>query len=386
MAPRILFVDHVGVLGGAEFSLLELGKHFRDTSRVVLFEDGPFSERLKQAGVAAEILPAPGAVTNVTRGGSARKAIRAFPGVMRLAWKLAQRAQGYDLIYANSQKSMIVSAVASTLSGRPVIWHLRDLMTADHFSAVNRHVAVRLANLLAARVIVNSRATREAFIECGGRAGKAHVVYNGIDASRLEAVASEEIDRLRGTLELGEGPLVGAFSRLAPWKGQHVLLEALAQRPGVQALLVGDALFEEDRSYADRLRRRTQELGLSDRVHFLGFREDVPQLMQLVDVVAHTSIAPEPFGRVIVEGMLADRPVVATRAGGALEIIDHNRTGLLVPPDDANALADALDQLLSAPERSEAMAHEGRRMARERFSQARANENVERHVSEVVAN
>ncbi len=85
--------------------------------------------------------------------------------------------------------------------------------------------------------------------------------------------------------------------------------------------------------------------GLANRAHFLGFRDDVPALMKGVDIVAHTSIAPEPFGRVVVEGMLAGKPVIAARDGGVTEIIDDGRDGLLVPSGDANALAAAIRQL-----------------------------------------
>jgi glycosyltransferase involved in cell wall biosynthesis len=92
--------------------------------------------------------------------------------------------------------------------------------------------------------------------------------------------------------------------------------------------------------------------------------------MHLVDIVAHTSTATEPFGRVVVEGMLAGRPVVATRAGGPREIITHNQTGKLVPPDDPDRLAHALRSLLRNRTAAATMAERGRRAARERFSVA----------------
>lgn len=368
MMPRVLFVDHVGVLGGGELSLLDITRHFRNTSQVILFEDGPFRERLEQAGVALTVLPASDAVTRISREGGLGHDLHALPGLLQLAWNLARRARSYDLLYANSQKSMIVAAIAGLLARKPVIWHLRDLMTADHFSRLHRGVTTCFARTLITRVIANSDATRAAFIESGGCAKHVATVYNGIDSGPFDEVDADEVEQMRKELALDGAPIVGAFSRLAPWKGQHVLLEALQEVPEVHVLLVGDALFDEDKRYAEVLWQQTRRLGLMDRVHFLGFREDVPQLMQVVDVVVHTSTAPEPFGRVIVEGMLAGKPVVATRAGGALEIIKHNATGLLTPPGDSSALSEALSTLLRNPEKAASLAEAGRQSAAGRFS------------------
>jgi glycosyltransferase involved in cell wall biosynthesis len=235
-----------------------------------------------------------------------------------------------------------------------------------------------------ARVIANSGATAAAFVAAVGRADRVHVVYNGIDPAPFAPIPPETIATLRRQLGLTDGPVLGTFSRLAPWKSQHVLLDALVRLPGAQALVVGDALFGEQ-DYARALHRRAAALGIAERVHFLGFRDDIPALMRLVDVVVHTSVAPEPFGRVLVEGMLACRPVVATRAGGAREIIDDGVTGLLLPPGDAAALSSALAALLADRERARALAARGRGAAVRRFSRHAMLNGVERHVRQVIA-
>ncbi len=125
-----------------------------------------------------------------------------------------------------------------------------------------------------------------------------------------------------------------------------MLLNALAALPDVHALIVGTALFE-DEAYPLLLERRAAALGLAERVHFLGYRDDVPALMREVDVVVHASTAPEPFGRVVVEAMLASTPVVATCVGGVPEIIEHGVTGLLVSPGDPSALEEAVRALMA---------------------------------------
>src|SRR5690606_35073539 len=186
---------------------------------------------------------------------------------------------------------------------------------SDHFGRLQRWAAVIAANLQVSRVIANSMATAEAFVAAGGDRDRVSVVYNGIDPAAFERTSGDQERRLRHDLGLGRAPLVAAFGRLSPWKGQHVLIEALRLLPGVHALIVGAALYGED-AYAEDLQRRVKALDLADRVHLLGFRSDIPDLMRLASVVVHTSVAPEPFGRVLVEGMLAQRPVVASRAGG----------------------------------------------------------------------
>jgi glycosyltransferase involved in cell wall biosynthesis len=295
---------------------------------------------------------------------------------------VAKLARGYDVLYANSQKALVVAVLAGRIAGKPVIWHLRDMLTADHFSGGHRRLVVALANHLVGRVIANSRATAEAFVESGGRAERVRVVYNGIDPKPFGSVTPEEVDALKEDLSLAGVPVVGVFSRLAPWKGQHVLLEALARLPEVHALLVGGALFDEH-AYAESLRDQAKTLGLADRVHFLGFRKDIPQLMRLSDVVVHTSTAPEPFGRMIVEGMLARRPVVASRAGGATEIVEDGVSGALVTPGDPQALSGVLADLLSNPAMARALAEAGRAAAAERFSLRTMLEGVERQIREV---
>jgi glycosyltransferase involved in cell wall biosynthesis len=390
MKPRVLFLDHKGSLGGSELSLLDIARDNLETSQVVLLTDGPFRERLEEAGVEVEVLPIPKTVSGISRQGGLGRDLLAIPHVLGLARRVAKLSRKYDLLYANSQKALFIGALAGMMARRPVIWHQRGLLTDpartthNYFSGAHRRLAALVSNHLVERVIANSRATAQALVEAGVRADRVRVVHNGIDPSPFEAVTAAEVEDLRGELGLEGVPVVGAFGRLTPWKGQHVLLEALTHLPDVHALLVGDA-GPEDENYAKALRQQSKDLGLAHRVHFTGFRRDVPQLMHLSDVVVHTSVAPEPFGRVIVEGMLAGRPVVATRGGGVLEIIDDGINGVLVPPGDARALAETLSTLLINPDRARALSKAGHTTALERFSLQAMLDGVSQHLQETVA-
>jgi glycosyltransferase involved in cell wall biosynthesis len=388
--PRVLFLDDKTSLGGAELCLLDIAQDNLGTSQVVLLADGPFRRRLEEVGVEVEVLPAPKTVSGISREGRLGRDLLAVPDVFRLARRLAKLSRRYELLYANTQKTLFIGALAGILANKPVIWHqhallARRTLTRDyHFTPVHRRLIVLLSNRLIKRVIANSEAAAKALVEAGARAEHIRVVYNGIDPSPFEAVTATEVEDLRRELGLEGVRVVGAFGRITPWKGQNVLLEALPYLPDVHALVVGEAISEE-RAYAEALRQQSKDLGLEDRVHFVGFRRDIPQLMRLSDVVVHTSVAPEPFGRVVVEGMLASRPVVATRGGGVLEIIDDGDNGVLVPPGDPNALAEVLRGLLSDPDRARALAKAGYATALERFSLQAMLEGVAQQLQEVAA-
>lgn len=381
---KVLFLDQTGSTGGAELSLFDIARHFGARAKVVLLEDGDFARRLESAGLDVEVLGKHSALTFARESGKLAAA-NAVPGVALLALRLARRLPHVDVVHATGQKALVVGTVAAKLAGKPLVWHLRDLLVPEHFSATSRTVAITFANWGAASVIANSRATAEAFTSAGGRKDRLITIHNGVREAPFDAVTEGEAAATRASLAVPCGvPLVGLFGRLAPWKGQHVLLEALRDLREVHAVLVGDAQFGEA-EYVAALRRRVDDLGLGSRVQFLGFREDVPALMKACDVIVHASVAPEPFGRVIVEGMLARRPVVATRGGGVTEIIDDGVTGVLVAPGDVGDLTKRLAELLGSPSLQNRLANAGRSNVLGKFSVDCMLSRVEGQLTAVVA-
>ena len=387
---KTLYLSHAAALGGAELYLLDYltycqRHHQGQGSKTLLFAEGEFAQSLRGVGAEVEVMAAPKKLLGVTREAKGYQSLGAASELLGLARRVARTAADYDVIFANSQKAFMVGALAALTSRKPLVWCLHDILSAGHFSAANRKLVITLANLTGALVVANSQATADAFVKAGGRAAKVRVVYNGIDVDaycKSDAATNLATADLRRDLGIGDAPVVGVFSRLSEWKGQHVLLEALTELPGVHAVLVGDALFGED-AYAERLREQTQRLGLGGRVHFLGFRRDIPELMQCVDIVAHTSVTAEPFGRVVVEGMLSEKPVIATRAGAIPEIISDGETGLMVEPGDANALAAAISTTLAEPERAVTLGTAARRAVQGRFSLEALSGGLERCFAEL---
>ncbi len=382
-APRTLFVTHSGVLGGAERSLLDLAQGWPAACRLMILAEGPLAGAARARGIDVVVEPL-GALGDVKRE-SGGAGLGALADAARLSARVAGEAKGYDVIHANSQKGFVVAAGAGLLARRPVVWHLRDILTTAHFSSRNIKAAVFLANVRAAVVIANSEATAEAFRTAGGKADLVQVVHNGIDPARFDAVTDADVASVRAELGAGNACVLGVCARLAPWKGQHVVLAALQALPDAHAWIIGDALFGEE-DYARGLRDHAAALGVADRVRFLGEREDVARLLRASDIVVHSAVDAEPFGRVVVEGMLARRPVIATDAGGVREILRHRATGWLVRPGDPEALAAAVREIRALPpEEREALAARARAEAGARFSVRAMVDGVVRVLAEAAA-
>lgn len=332
---RLLFVNHASRLAGAELVLLDVVLGFRDAN-AFLFEDGPLRAALFHRGIKVHFPKRTSGLSSIKRDKSLLRAVPHLGQLMAMTWRLRTVARKFDALYANSQKAFVLAAFAAAVARRPLIWHLHDILSPEHFAKGQIRLTIGLANLFAALVIVPSKAAADAFIASGGKAALVRIVPNGLDvAVRRDRFVS------RRDFELDAPFIFGVFSRLAPWKGQEVALRALAELPDTGCVMAGTSMFGEQ-EYARGLVTLARELGVSDRVRFLGHREDIPECMRAVDAVVHPSTEPEPFGRTLVEAMLARRPVVAAKAGAVPEILDGGRVGLMFPPGDHHALAACL--------------------------------------------
>ncbi|MEA5593505.1 glycosyltransferase family 4 protein [Rivularia sp. UHCC 0363] len=373
---KILFLDQSGKPGGAELCLIDIAKPYQNDCLVGLFADGSFKDLLEKNHIPVKVLTSQ--AIQVKKESSLSQGLASITQLAPLISKVIKIARNYDLIYANTQKALVVGAIASFFSNRPLVFHLHDILSPEHFSQTNRRISVTLANR-ASLVIVNSQASKKAFIEAGGKADKVEIVYNGFDPQNYISQESE-VKQLREKLELDDKFVVGHFSRLAPWKGQHILIEAIAKcPPEVAVILVGDALFGEQ-DYVKQLHQQIDKLELQNRVKFLGFRHDIPLLMAACDLVAHTSTAPEPFGRVIVEAMLSGTPVVAAASGGAVELVEPGINGFLATPGNPQELTKVINTCLSDKQKTAAIAETARNTASQRFNVA----NIDRQIAQLL--
>lgn len=360
---RTVFLNGSAQPGGGEIALAQLACALPG-SQVLLLEHGPAEELFRSRGLEVQVHP----ISQRIRENSKESGLpgpRLMIEALGQVWRLSRRLREADLVHCNNQKAWVLGAFATWLARRPVVWHLHDILSREHFSGSKIRLVVGLANRRASRVIANSRASAEAFVAAGGRADLVEVVHNPISPEPF--LQAKPLEGFRASLgcEAGE-PVYGVFSRLASWKGQHVAIEALARQDTGHLVLVGAPLFAEE-AYEATLKQLVAERGLDRRVHFLGFRKDIPELLASIDMALHTSVVAEPFGLVILEAQLAGKPVVATAAGGALEIVEDEVSGWLVPPADVDALSRTMAVAASDPDRLVRLGASARAEALRRF-------------------
>jgi glycosyltransferase involved in cell wall biosynthesis len=379
---KILFLDQSGEPGGAELCLMDIAQLYRKNCLVVLFTEGAFKYLLENSKIPVNILS--NQEIRVPKNSGFWQISRSLFQVISLISKTVYLSRDFDIIYANTPKALIIGAITSYLRKCPMVYHLHDILSADHFSRINRLLMVTVANHCAALVLANSQATKNAFIEVGGSGELVKVVYNGFKIERYQVPEHHSIS-LRKELGLTNQFVIGHFSRLGLWKGQHILIEALAQCPeNINAIFVGGAFFGVE-DYVQGLHKRVETLKLQHRVKFLGFRSDIPQLMSMCDLVTHTSIAPEPFGRVIAEAMLCGKPVIAANAGGAAEIIEHGKTGWLTPPSSPQQLTNAILRCYNNSDATSIVAEAGKNFATQTFDLLSINESINTFLYQVKA-
>ena len=350
---RIVHLINDLFLGGAEHMLVKLLRGMdRDlfTSRVItMLPGGPLVEAARAAGAEVECLGMRRGVPGPLAFARLRRRLKQLRPAILQTW----------MYHAN-----LLGLFAGT--GMPTVWNLRNSITKGHpipGGWANR-VCARLSRRPRA-VVVNCEAGRESHEAIGYRPRHWEVLPNAFDLGRFTAAPGAGA-RLRAELGLPhDATLLGTFARYHTQKGHRILFEALARIApafgGLQAVLAGTGM---ELSNAE-VSAMVKEHGLSDRVHLLGERFDVADLMAGVDVVVSPSFC-EGFPNVLGEAMAVGTPCVATEAGGCAEVLGD--TGVLVPVGDADALADALSQLLDAgPETWSRMGRAARRRVEDRF-------------------
>lgn len=285
--------------------------------------------------------------------------LRQVLSIARLA-----REERVDIIQTFFEKAEVMGWLARRLAGVPVwVTSRRDLgfKRKPVYDRIFR-VSSRSCDSLVAvcRAVKDEAASREGF-----PAGKIEVIYNALEDGTLAGAAFPAASRA----ELGlpaDGPLVGMVANFNfEIKGHHYFIEAAArvarERGDVRFVLVGDGALRAD------CELQARDLGIIDRIHFLGKRGDVPAILSHLDVSVLCSTS-EGLSNVIMESMAVGRPVVATRVGGNPELVQDGVTGLVVPPANSAALAEAVGALLDDPARAGAMGAAAKRVAEERFS------------------
>ena len=379
---KILFLNHTGIVSGAERVLLTILERL-DRQRFQIVVSCPLgsdlANLLQERNVPIVATPDLHArftwnpIRMVQYLRSYFRAIREF--------RRAPFLKTVTLIHANSVRAGLVASFATVGTGIPVIWHLHDMMKHHPFSTAIRWVALLMP---AISVLAVSHAAAEQFrgllLRLSDNRPPVTVLQNSVDAQRFKPDSAGR-QRIRQSLGLPDTHFAFAIvGQLTPRKGQLETIlafsEVVKRVPDATLLVVGAPLFNDDHRYLAALQSAVARLDLRGKVQFLGQRSDINSLLAAADAVVLNS-RREPFGLIVLEALAAVKPVVAASVDGVVEVIENEVTGLLVRPGDRGELASALSRLATDPQLCQSLAARGRSMIEKNFTCAGYIESLE---------
>jgi len=354
-------------IGGGEYLLASLIRGIRRESfhPVVLYAcRNEIIGGLEAEGVDTVQIPLNRELISRYRDDVARSpgaALRFLPAAFKdvLALRRAIRSTGIDPLHPHDNLSKLLGGVAASSMGIPTVAHCHDLLGTGW---IDRMLLIA-QRILMDRVIAVSGSVRDRFLHSGTNPDQIRVIENGIDLARFTP-GSSSISRAEVSIPEAQ-TVIGVIGMFDPVKGHVHLLEALRQLQargvtGLCCLVAGEGRLEAD------LKEYARAAGIEPMVRFLGYRRDIPDLLGLMDMVVMPSLR-ESFGLVALEAMAMKVPVIASRIGGLEEVVEHEKTGLLVPPGDAAALAEAIRTLAEDPEMRRNMGEAGRHRVEQCF-------------------
>ena len=358
MRKKVLIINNSARISGAETSLLTFLHHCHPEKYAVTLLVPPGAEL---ARMAPHCTIKTWNLRRIQKSGNVLRLLAQLAGV---AWSTVRlsffvRREKVDVIYANSNQSQLYACLLNVLVRRKSIWHVRD--NPGHAG---------LARLFAWGSSCIICISRHVYDQVPASRTVKHLVYNAVDADAWRPAAAGPA--LPGALGVDPDPLlVGLVGQLIPWKRSHDLVEVAAQvvraHPRVHFVVIGEDLFGKNGPYTAHLKKAIRDRQMERHFTLTGFRENVIDYVRRLDVLVHLA-HDEPFGRVLIEAMALEKPVVAIRGGGAPEIINDGRTGFLVDRGDLPGFAARLVTLLKDQRLRTRFGKNGRRDVLERFS------------------
>ncbi len=360
----ILFLSQGADFYGSNLILLQVAKHLKEagyTIHVVFSLEGPIIQEFEKAQISSEVI-------NL---GVLRRSYVSFFGLFNWAYDfisalirgiLLVKKGKFDIVYSNGL-GILIGVFAARLSSRKHIWHVHEIIPKPKYFFVTYRL---LLNWRFSQNIVVSEAVRSFWAT--GVASNFHLIYNGIPLPP----DSSDPDKVRQ--ELGLAPdtlLIGMIGRVSRIKGQDYFLkiaaELLKTNSNLKFLMVGDAYPGNENLYVE-LQELKEFLGISNAVFDLGFRRDIPDILASLDLFVMPSVLPDSFPTVILEAMQQRKAIVATRQGGAQEMLIDNVSGVFIPINDEKAACKIISPLLQDRSKRIAMGLEGEQKLSKDFS------------------
>ncbi|MDW8290763.1 MAG: glycosyltransferase family 4 protein [Armatimonadota bacterium] len=362
---RVLYVNQWSGLGGAEISLLRLFANLPrgQVQAVLACPPGDLAQRAQRLGV--QVVP-----IQIPPVRSCRP-LRAID-----VQSLQQAIASCDLVHAYSVRAGWYAGRLCRQLCVPMVWSIHDVFPFAWQQMWLQVVAQRYAQA----VVVYSQVLARQF---GTRLQhRVHLVPHGVEVEVFAPLGAAQREQVRRRYDTpAHAPVVLHVGRVMPFKGQHLFLQMarrlLSRYPAERApvfWLAGDESVAAPR-YARRVRALAE--GLTAHVRWLGFQDEIAPIIASAEVLVHCSTRPEPFGLVVIEAMACGTAVVSANRGAPVEILEDGRTGLLTPPQDVRALANAVDYLLTHEQERQAIVSRARRVACERYT-------LQQHVQQLV--
>lgn len=373
---RVVWIDLVSEMGGAQRSLLELCTTLSSwgVETLAAVPQGPLFDHLKGAGITVfPVLP-----VRATRRGwrlfsTTAKLLKVPSSVSRIL-----RAVKPDIVHANSLPALLAAGRVSAKA--PLFWHVRDLRLPV--------LMARDASKRAARIIAASEAIDEYLVDILSPRllGRIRVIRNGIDDTRFQPADQMAARRQFG---LPEGvPVIGMVAHLIPWKRHDAFVEAAAlirdRCPDAYFVAVGRDLFNENKRWVAQLEAQVEQLGLASRFRWVRDLDSAEAILPAFSLLLHPALN-EPFGRVICEAMACGVPVIAANSGGPATTIKDGVSGILVKEGVPHGFAEAVLSLLNDPACAARLAEAGRRRVLEQFTTRHVCEQLVREYRAAIA-
>jgi glycosyltransferase involved in cell wall biosynthesis len=366
---KILYIISNATLGGSQESFLLLNKHInqKNYDSLCMSVDGPFIDKLRLNKINYVLF------RNRT---ISKKNIIGFVLLVCKMYLIIKK-HNISIIHANDIHSVQYSVLAAKLARIYCVCHMRSPFIAEMLS---KKIHQSLINCCEAIIAISKHVKNE--LESIGILGnKIHIVYNALDLGSEDYSSHCKFEFRRQNYIANGDIFVGTVGRINPVKGLDTFIKSIPfiiqAIPNAKFVIVGDANTTEENLYFDYLKKMRQELEIEQRLIFAGYREDVVHIMKCLEVLVVPS-KEEPFGRVVIEAMAAETPVVASEVGGIPEIIKHGINGLLIPPNDAKSIANAVIRLVKDTGLREKLIQESRKTVKEQFS-------LQMHINKIAA-
>jgi glycosyltransferase involved in cell wall biosynthesis len=237
-----------------------------------------------------------------------------------------------DLVYTNTS-TILCGGIAAKKNGIPSLFHIHEIPTGNKLYEI---FSGKIINRYSSKVLTVSNSVKSHWLK-NINENKIERIYNGIVFEKIDSL--NKIDRDQDDF------VITSVARLIPYKGHRYLIEIadelLKKSLKFKFLIVGDTLSSYV-SYEKSIKQKVKDLGLENKIKFLGFRNDVSSILRQSDLFIHPAISPDPLPTVLFESLYNDLPSVATNLGGAIEILDNGNNGLLIPYNDPKKAGDLI--------------------------------------------